>query len=62
MRAAPRPAMEDLGARWMAAMRAGDFAAAWDVSDRVLAKPFNDNEFDKPRHLQRVWSGESLAG
>ena len=46
----------------MAAMREGNFAAAWSVSDRVLTKPFNDNEFGKPRHLQRVWSGKSPAG
>ena len=43
-------------------MRRGDFASAWQVSDRVLAKR-NAEEVDCsswPRHLQFVWRGQPL--
>ena len=47
---------------WTAAMRRGDFATAWQVSDAVLAQR-NTEEVDCsswPRHLQFVWRGQSL--
>lgn len=46
---------------WTAAMRRGDFAAAWRVSDAALhaARP---DPSETPRHLQAVWRGDPLAG
>ncbi len=49
---------------WTAAMRAGDFARAWRITDRDLpalcrAAP---EKHAGPRHLQRIWRGEPLAG
>ena len=51
-------------ARWMAAMRRGDFAAAYQVSDEVLARR-DKGAADDPRlpyHLRWVWDGRTLAG
>jgi hypothetical protein len=52
------------GGDWTAAMRAGDFARAWHITDRdlpelCLAAP---DKHAGPRHLQRIWRGEPLAG
>jgi hypothetical protein len=49
---------------WTAAMLRGDFAAAWRISDQVLAQRLTlaTNCFAWPRHLQFVWRGESLEG
>jgi len=49
---------------WMSAMRRGDFAAAWKISDRVLRRRLRDStsQRDRPRHLQSVWDGRPLAG
>lgn len=46
----------------MAAMRRGDYAAAWAVSDRVLQERLANGAscFDWPRHLQYIWRGEPL--
>lgn len=54
----------DLGAAWAAAMRAGDFARAWELSDRVLAARVaaGTPSWDAPRHLQWIWDGRPLAG
>ncbi|MBX6369205.1 MAG: ADP-heptose--LPS heptosyltransferase [Rhodospirillales bacterium] len=54
----------DLGAAWAAAMRAGDFARAWELSDRVLAARLAAGKpsWDAPRHLQWIWDGRPLAG
>jgi hypothetical protein len=49
---------------WVAAMRAGDFASAWAIADRDLDR-LRDSGLPKhegPRHLQRIWRGEGLAG
>ena len=46
-------------------MRAGDFAAAWEVCDAVLAARRAAGfppGWDRPRHLQAIWNGGSLAG
>lgn len=40
-------------------MRRGDFAAAWAISDAALRRP---RDATIPRHFQKVWNGESLAG
>jgi hypothetical protein len=49
----------DLTGAWLAAMRAGDFAAAWAVSDAVLAARDPDTRDDPrlPYHLRWVWDG-----
>lgn len=49
---------------WIAAMRAGDFALAWEISDRDLAavKRAGPPKHEGPRHLQRIWRGEPLQG
>jgi len=49
---------------WMAAMRGGDLAAAWTISDEVLQRHRMSGEqnWDRPRHLQHIWTGEPLAG
>src|SRR5215475_9247692 len=48
---------------WMAAMRNGDLAAAWAISDAVLRERIESKEvcWNRPRHLQFVWRGEPLA-
>lgn len=47
--------------RWTRAMRRGDFEAAHRVSDTVREDPAPDPS-TTPRHLQRVWNGESVLG
>lgn len=53
---------EDLGSRWAAAMRRGDFAEAWAVSDAVMRTRPATAAADQPRHLQLVWDGTPLDG
>jgi hypothetical protein len=55
---------EDVGTRWMAAMRAGDWEAAWQQTDR-LEHPRRRAQLQpgfrpQPGHL--VWDGRPLAG
>jgi hypothetical protein len=52
----------DWGARWMAAMRRGDFAAAWRASDEVLRSRAGQPCWHLPRHEQWVWDGTPLDG
>ena len=50
---------------WMTHMRAGDFAAAWAVSDANLAARAAAGFppcWHWPRHLQPVWDGSPVAG
>ena len=49
---------------WVQAMRRGDFATAWRISDGVLKHRLRTGEMcdSWPRHLQFVWRGEPLAG
>jgi hypothetical protein len=49
---------------WVAAMRAGDFAHAWEISDRDLLAERRGGlgKHEGPRHLQRIWRGEPLQG
>lgn len=51
---APRP--------WTECMRAGDFAAAWEISDAVLRRRAGQRCHDRPRHEQWLWDGRPLAG
>ncbi|RAI45088.1 glycosyltransferase family 9 protein [Rhodoplanes roseus] len=48
---------------WMAAMRRGDFAGAWAVSDAILSERRASAEtcWHWPRHQQFVWTGAPLA-
>lgn len=45
-------------------MRRGDFAAAWRISDRVLAERCARGEDCRrwPRHMQLIWDGSELDG
>jgi hypothetical protein len=51
---------EDLNSSWLHAMRLGDFAAAWNISDKLLHAP--QDQINLPRWFQRVWDGSSVAG
>ena len=44
---------------WLAAMRRGDFETAWRLSDRSLP---TTETWHLPRHEQRIWRGQPLAG
>ncbi|MHB0770499.1 glycosyltransferase family 9 protein [Bradyrhizobium sp. 5.13L] len=46
---------------WTEAMRAGDFARAWTMTDHDLAALALVPKHTGPRHLQRIWRGEELA-
>lgn len=46
---------------WTDAMRAGNFAQAWAMTDRTLAECTVVPKHTGPRHLQRIWRGEELA-
>lgn len=43
-------------------MRAGDFAAAWKISDAVLRERAGRSCHHLPRHEQWIWDGRPLAG
>lgn len=47
---------------WTEAMRAGAFPQAWAITDRDLARLALPPKHTGPRHLQRIWRGEQLAG
>jgi hypothetical protein len=53
----------DAGQEWLRAMRRGDLAAAWAISDRVLAQRLRMHGTcaQWPRHLQFVWRGTPLG-
>jgi hypothetical protein len=53
---------EDLAAAWMRHMRAGEWSAAWQVSDRVLASHAGETCWHRPRHEQWIWDGTLLDG
>ena len=55
-----QPDMND-GDRWMRQMRNGEFAAAWQISDRIFSKPSRWRSPRIPRHQQLVWNREPLA-
>jgi hypothetical protein len=46
---------------WMAAMKRGDFEAAWQVSDRNVGI-IPPDEWRRPRHEQRIWNGTPVEG
>lgn len=49
---------------WMAAMRRGDFATAWRVSDEHLRRRLllGAGDSSAPRHLEPIWDGTPLPG
>src|SRR5947209_4128878 len=49
---------------WMAAMRMHDFARAWSINRRDLARRVaaSGPKHEGPRHLQHIWHGEPLEG
>ena len=59
---AVRTEAEDLAAAWMRHMRAGEWSAAWQVSDRVLAERAGQPSWHLPRHEQWIWDGSPLNG
>jgi hypothetical protein len=50
------------GGDWVSAMRAGEFERAWEITDRDLAacRWRAEDKHCGPRHLQRIWRGETL--
>src|ERR1051325_11497531 len=50
------------GTEWMQAMRRGDFATAWKISDAQLLTRHTQNHTKLPRHFQNIWDGSSVAG
>jgi hypothetical protein len=53
---------ESLAAAWMRHMRAGEWSAAWKVSDQVLREHAGVPCWDRPRHEQWIWDGTPLDG
>ena len=49
-------------ARWIETMRRGDFAAAWEISDRLLRTRRAQDQENLPRWFQSVWNGTSVDG
>jgi hypothetical protein len=47
-------------AEWVCRMRAGDFAAAWRLSDRIRARAARFGDPGVPRHEQIIWDGAPL--
>ena len=47
---------------WMEAMRRGDFATAWKISDALLPLARAQDHRVVPRYLQNVWDGTPLEG
>jgi hypothetical protein len=47
---------------WISAMRAGEFARAWSITDRdlVASRRPGEDKHKGPRHQQRIWRGEDL--
>ena len=49
-------------ARWTEAMRRGDFAAAWSISDAYLQRRSLEDHKKVPRHFQTIWDGRAVRG
>src|SRR5690242_1662777 len=48
--------------KWIETMRNGDFAAAWQISDRLLLTPRTEDHFQLPRWQQSIWDGSDVTG
>lgn len=51
---------EDLNSSWLHAMRRGDFASAWNISDELLHTRRDQTHL--PRWFQSIWDGSSVTG
>ena len=45
---------------WLSHARRGDFASAWQVSDRILQRHIAAPDFTRPRHEQSIWTGKAI--
>lgn len=51
---------DDLNSSWLDAMRRGDFATAWNISDALLQR--EKDQTNLPRWFQSVWDGTPVVG
>jgi len=56
------PANAGIQARWVSAMRRGDFVGAWAINDAVLASGGMPDDPRLPYHLRFVWDGRPFDG
>src|SRR5215211_3290309 len=47
---------------WIDAMRRGDFAAAWKISDELLLARRDEDQWKLQRWQQSIWNGSDVAG
>lgn len=52
----------DKGKKWIEAMRHGDFAAAWKISDELLLARRDEDQWRLERWQQSIWNGSDVAG
>ena len=48
--------------KWIVAMSSGDFAAAWEISDRLLLTRQAEDQMQLPRWRQSIWDGSDVEG
>ena len=48
--------------KWIEAMRRGDFATAWQISDRLLLERRDEDQAQLPRWRQSIWDGTAVDG
>src|SRR5215211_1946946 len=47
---------------WIEAMRRGDFATAWKISDALLLTRRDEDQWKLQRWQQSIWNGSDVAG
>src|SRR5829696_8404686 len=47
---------------WIKAMRRGDFATAWKISDALLFTRRDEDQWKLQRWQQSIWNGSDVAG
>jgi hypothetical protein len=47
---------------WIEAMRRGDFATAWNISDALLLSRRDEDQWKLQRWQQSIWNGNDVAG
>ncbi len=52
----------DKNKEWIDAMRRGDFAAAWNISDAVLLNRRDEDQWKLQRWQQSIWNGSAVEG
>jgi hypothetical protein len=55
-------ALSSLNDEWLRLMQAGEFSAAWQISDAAQRLQMQLDCSSWPRHRQFIWRGEDLAG